>query len=63
MLHTVLRSLSIVSDELKKEINNDEKNESNIEELEKKLEVMPASLFLSLSLFYYFIFSRSVELH
>ena len=54
MLHTVLRSLSIVSDELKKEINNDEKNESNIEELEKKLEVMPASLFLSLSLFYYY---------
>ena len=53
MLHTVLRSLSIVSDELKKEINNDEKNESNIEELEKKLEVMPASLFLCLSLFYY----------
>ena len=48
MLHTVLRSLSIVSDELKKEINNDEKNESNIEELEKKLEVMPASLFLCL---------------
>ena len=48
MLHTVLRSLSIVSDELKKEINNDEKNESNIEELEKKLEVMPASLPVSL---------------
>ena len=48
MLHTVLRSLSIVSDELKKEINNDEKNESNIEELEKKLEVMPAFLFVSL---------------
>ena len=48
MLHTVLRSLSIVSDELKKEINNDEKNESNIEELEKKLHVMPASLSVSL---------------
>ena len=48
MLHTVLRSLSIVSDELKKEINNDEKNESNIEELEKKLEVMPASFFVCL---------------
>ena len=48
MLHTVLRSLSIVSDELKKEINNDEKNESNIEELEKKLQVMSASLSVSL---------------
>ena len=50
MLHTVLRSLSIVSDELKKEINNDEKNESNIEELEKKLEVMPASPSFSVSI-------------
>ena len=58
MLHTVLRSLSIVSDELKKETNNDEKNESNIEELEKKLEVMPASLY-----FIIILFSRSVGLH
>ena len=56
MLHTVLRSLSIVSDELKKEINNDEKNESNIEELEKKLEVMPASFFVCLYFSnYYFL--------
>ena len=54
MLHTVLRSLSIVSDELKKEINNDEKNKSNIEELEKKLEVMPASLFVFLYFINYF---------
>ena len=54
MLHTVLRSLSIVSDELKKEINNDEKNESNIKELEKKLEVMSASL--SVSLYFIILF-------